>query len=72
MKFLINFYEVEDDAWKCISSRVVEGEYYDEEIYRITSCGYRLTVPNIYVKTFTSEYDDKLYLAYVVNALPNL
>lgn len=70
-KYSFIFYEVENAIWKFRSSHVVEADKLSDEIHRIESLGFRLTLSNIFVKTFTSDVDS-MHLAYAVVELPNL
>ena len=71
-KYLINFYVVEEDAWNLRNYFTVDASELAKSIRGIESRGFRLTFSNIFVKTFTSSDDDKLYFAYTVVELPNL
>lgn len=70
-KYSFIYYVVENDVWKLRSSHVVEFDKLSDEIHGIESRGFRLTLSNIFVKTFTSDADT-MHFAYVVIELPNL
>lgn len=70
-KYSFIYYVVENDVWKFRSSYVVEADKLADEIHGIESRGFRLTLSNIFVKTFTSDVDT-MHLAYAVIELPNL
>lgn len=70
-KYSFIYYVVENDVWKFRSSHVVEADKLSDEIHGIESRGFRLTQSNIFVKTFTSDFDS-MHLVYAVIELPNL
>lgn len=71
-EYLFNLYVVEDSSWIYRLSYRVGIDKLADEIRSIESRGFRLTLSNIFVKTFTSSNDEKVYYAYSVVELPIL
>ena len=69
--YLVNQYEVKNGVWSLHTSYAINGDKLAAEIQSIESRGFRLTISNIFVKTFT--FDDCVeHLAYSFVELPNL
>lgn len=71
-KYLINFYEVEEGSWNFRSCFTIDSIDLAKRIQFIESLGFRQSMSNFFVKTFTSSNDEKSYHVYSIVELPKL
>ena len=69
--YLVNLYEVKNGVWSLYTSYAIYGDKLSDEIHSIVSRGFRLTISNFFVKTFTFEGCVE-HLAYSIVELPKL
>lgn len=69
-KYIVNFYEVEEDAWNLRNYFTLDASNLAEFLRGVESRGFRLSMSNIFVKTFTSDFDE-LHLAYAIIEIPS-
>nr|DAH63064.1 MAG TPA: hypothetical protein [Microviridae sp.] len=69
-KYIVNFYEVEEDSWNLRNYFTIDGSELAKTIQGIESRGFRLSMSNIFVKTFTSDID-QMHMCYVIIEIPS-
>lgn len=70
-KFIVNFYEVEDGGWTLRNYFTIDSSELSKTVEGIESRGFRLTISNIFVKTFVCDTEN-LYFAYAIVEIPIL
>ena len=69
-KYIVNFYVVEEDAWNLRNYFTIDSSELAKTIQGIESRGFRLTMSNIFVKTFTSDID-QMHMCYAIIEIPS-
>lgn len=70
-KFIVNFYEVEEGGWTLRNYFTIDSTELSKTVERIESRGFRLTMSNVFVKTFVCD-SENLHFAYSIVEIPNL
>lgn len=70
-KYIVNFYEVEEDAWNLRNYFTIDGSELAKTINGIESRGFRLTISNFFVKTFVCD-SENVHFAYAFVEIPIL
>lgn len=69
-KYLVSFYVVENDVWKCHFSYTFDSSELQVTLMGIRSRGFiQKKEKNIYIKTFSSDIDI-MYMIYTIVEIP--
>lgn len=69
-KYLITFYEVENDVWKAHFSYTINSMELSDKLRYLRSLGFiQKEKNNIFIKTFVSDVDI-MYLVYTIVEIP--
>lgn len=69
-KYLVTSYLVENGSWQSQGSYSIDSEEFAKSVHYLECCGFRVSMSNIFVKTFIS--DSNKHLAYSIVECPNL
>lgn len=69
-KYIVNFYGVVEGGWKLLNYFTIDESEVLSTVKGIESRGFRLTTSNIFVKTFTSDFDE-MHLCYAFIEIPS-